>query len=206
MPEEALSVSTAPGWFGKLPHLGDFASRRLPEAFVQRWDRWLQRGLAAARSELGPRWLDVYLVAPVLRFWLAPGLLGEHGWAGLMMPSVDRVGRHFPLTIARPAPALGEALAARDWFGAADRTARQVLDVQFTIDDFEQALAALPPDDAQGADAATEALALRLRDGQDAGTPDSLWWCGDAAEGTEFRRFAGLPPESAFAALIGAAA
>ena len=85
-------AAVVPGWFGKLPSLGDFASRRLPDAFVQPWDRWLQRGMLAARAELGEqRWLDVYLVAPVLRFWLAPGLLGSEGWAGLMMPSVDRI-------------------------------------------------------------------------------------------------------------------
>ena len=69
---EATLNSAAPGWFGKLPHLGDFASRRLPPSFVRPWDRWLQRGLASARSELGERWLDLYLVAPILRFWLAP--------------------------------------------------------------------------------------------------------------------------------------
>lgn len=203
MSEEAVTLRAPPGWFGKLPSLGDFASRRLPPAFVQPWDRWLQRGLAAARAELGEaRWLDAYLVAPVLRFWLAPGVLGEHGWAGLMMPSIDRVGRHFPLTIARPVDALAQALAARDWVDALDRAARRVLDTAFTVDDFEEALTALAREDRPPAAAALAPLAARLLD---AGAPMSLWWCGTAGHDTSFRRFAGLPPKGSFAALLGAA-
>src|SRR6185295_13380063 len=101
----AVSMSEAavapPGWYGKLPNLGDFASRRLPPSFVDGWDAFLQRGLVAARDEWGPGWLDRYLVAPILRFWLGPGVLGDGAWAGLVMPSVDRVGRHFPLTVAQ---------------------------------------------------------------------------------------------------------
>ena len=27
-----------PGWYGKIPSLGDFASRRLPQSFVAAWD------------------------------------------------------------------------------------------------------------------------------------------------------------------------
>jgi type VI secretion system protein ImpM len=199
MSEAALNPHVAPGWFGKLPSLGDFASRRLPHAFVQPWDHWLQRGLSAARAELGERWLETYLVAPVLRFWLAPGVLGGLGWAGLLMPSIDRVGRHFPLTIARPVDSLAAALAARDWFNAIDAAARRALDVSYTVADFEDALSALPQD-ASERSAAVGALAARL-DGQ-AG-PASLWWCGDATEETQFRHFAGLPPQDAFAALIG---
>lgn len=197
MPQDA--VNPIPGWFGKLPTLGDFASRRLPERFVRPWDHWLQGSLLAARAELGDRWLDIYLVAPVLRFWIAPGVLDESGWTGLMMPCVDRVGRHFPLTIARPVASLAEALAARDWFGAVDRAARRVLDVNFAVDDFEGALVTLPRDAPKPA-AAADALAARLAG---VGGPLSLWWCGDPDEHTEFRRFAGLPPCNAFAALIG---
>jgi type VI secretion system protein ImpM len=202
MSEEAVTLQAPPGWYGKLPSLGDFASRRLPSTFVQAWDRWLQHGISAARAELGEaRWLDVYLVAPVLRFWLAPGVLGERGWAGLMMPSIDRVGRHFPLTIAWPVDSLAGALSARARIGALDRAARRVLDVAFTVDDFEQALAALACEQGVPADAAAAALATRLLDGH---APMSLWWCGDAGEATPFRRHAGLPPPGAFAALLGA--
>ena len=87
------------GWFGKMPAMGDFAQRRLPPEFVQGWDPWLQRGLAESRSRLGADWQELYLTFPVWRFVLPPGWFGSSGWCGILMPSVDRVGRHFPLTI-----------------------------------------------------------------------------------------------------------
>ena len=89
-------------WFGKLPFLGDFASRRLPESFIRPWDEWLQPGLAATRAATGDRWLDLYLTFPVWRFVMPAGLLGDANWIGVLLPSVDRVGRCFPLTICEP--------------------------------------------------------------------------------------------------------
>lgn len=91
-------------WFGKLPFLGDFASRRLPEAFIRPWDDWLQPGLAAARDATGDRWLDLYLTFPVWRFLVPAGLIGDANWIGVLLPSVDRVGRCFPLTICEAVP------------------------------------------------------------------------------------------------------
>ncbi len=203
MSEAAVNGVAVPGWFGKLPNVGDFASRRLPEGFVQGWDRWLQHGLASARGELGERWLAAYLVAPIRRFWLAPGLLGDSSWAGLLMPSVDRVGRHFPLTVAQPAQSLAAALAARDWYRALDAVARRVLDVDFTIDDLEHALASLAMPVGDAADASTRQLADRLLGNGD-GNASSLWWCDDADEPAQFLRFDAMPPASAFASMLGA--
>jgi type VI secretion system protein ImpM len=171
------AVTDLPGWFGKLPNLGDFASRRLPASFIGPWDAWLQAGLTAAREELGARWLDVYLVAPVRRFCVAPSVIDAQAWTGILMPSVDRVGRHFPLTIAQ---SIGRVDAV--WYAAVDAVARRVLDVNFSADDFEQALSGVPA--AQAAEA------------PDAG---SVWWCGDAIA---LLRFAGLPPAASFASLL----
>ena len=58
-----------PGWYGKLPGFGDFAGRRLDDAFVGDWDRWLQQGLTRLRQS-GDYWLDNYLSSPVWRFAL----------------------------------------------------------------------------------------------------------------------------------------
>jgi len=87
------------GWFGKMPAMGDFGQRRLPPEFVQAWDQWLQRGLSRSRAALGAEWQDLYLTFPVWRFVVPPGWFGSTGWCGILMPSVDRVGRHFPLTV-----------------------------------------------------------------------------------------------------------
>ena len=73
-----------PGWYGKLPSLGDFASRRLPVDFVKRWDAWLQDVVPTAREALGDGWLDTYLTMPIWRFTFLPGLMGASGWAGVV--------------------------------------------------------------------------------------------------------------------------
>ncbi|NML13621.1 type VI secretion system-associated protein TagF [Azohydromonas caseinilytica] len=186
---ETPATENLAGWYGKLPHLGDFASRRLPGSFIAGWDEWLRHGLASAREALGPRWLDGYLVAPIVRFWVAPGLLGASSWAGLLMPSVDRVGRHFPLTVAQPGPTLAQAQAAPGWFDALDAAARRVLDLDFTVDDFERALA----EAVQG-----RALPwLESAPAQPEGETGSVWWFSQ--DGAELRgRFEKLPPAAAF--------
>lgn len=92
------------GAFGKMPSLGDFFRVELPQGFVDPWDRWLQEGLVASRAALGPRWQDTYFSAPIWRFSLSPGLAGAAAVIGVIMMSVDRVGRQFPLTLASILP------------------------------------------------------------------------------------------------------
>ena len=60
------------GWFGKLPALGDFGSRRLPPPMLARCDAWLSTGLASSRARLGERWLELYLGAPLWRDGVLP--------------------------------------------------------------------------------------------------------------------------------------
>jgi len=207
MSEATVSASArsgVPGWFGKMPHVGDFVSRRLPDDFIRAWDDWLQSGMASARTELGAAWTARYLVAPVRRFWLAPGLLGATGWAGALMPSVDGVGRYFPLTIAAAVPdhALAAVLAASAWFRAIDAAGRKVLDVNFSADDLESELARVaplgfdPPTDPQAQQLAATWLA------PDRPRQISLWWCGDATRAVRFDCFGSLPPASAFGSLL----
>jgi type VI secretion system protein ImpM len=93
------------GFYGKLPSHGDFLRRRVSDAFVERWDAWLQASVAASRSALGERWLDVFLTSPAWRFVCAAGTCGPEPLIGLMVPSVDRVGRYFPFTLVSALPA-----------------------------------------------------------------------------------------------------
>jgi len=87
------------GAFGKIAALGDFFRLEVPGSFVTPWDDWLQRTILAARQALGGGWDDCYLSAPIWRFTLSAGLAGPNPALGVMMPSVDRVGRQFPLTL-----------------------------------------------------------------------------------------------------------
>ena len=152
-----------PGWHGKLPSLGDFASRRLDAAFVEAWDGWLAAGLLALREADPAGWLEAYLASPSWRFLLMPGVLpgepGRQAWAGVLMPSVDRVGRYFPFTLVQPlgdGPA-GTAQMAElwHWLGRLDELAGDALQEDWAVDRLEAELARMaPPPRAGGAAAA----------------------------------------------------
>lgn len=139
-------AAAAIGWFGKIPAIGDFVERRLPSSFREPWDRWLRDGLALGEQRAAQHWIDWYLTFPIWRFVAPPGVLGTHAWAGIMLPSVDRVGRRFPLTIALPIASVAAAggLAGlhqqlRDCCALAERA----LD-GLPLDEFDGALRRLP--------------------------------------------------------------
>lgn len=200
MPEPA-------GWFGKMPALGDFASRRLPDEWIAAWDAWLGAELTAAREALGDdAWLALYLVAPIRRFWLAPGLLTRDAWLGVLMPSVDSVGRHFPFTLAAPLPAgradLLDALANEAWLAEADALVRQVLDPAFDVAALEQAIAVLPAPhgERRGEEHGGMVLARALQARQS--RLRCAWWCEGASTPEDYLAADGLPRGAAFTALL----
>lgn len=125
------------GAFGKIPSLGDFFRFDMPQSFVGPWDRWLQETVSTARGALGHRWTDCYSSAPIWRFTLTAGLAGPQGAQGIVMPSVDRVGRLFPLTVAATLPAGRSAvqahLAAARTFDALELIALDALDDAMTV-------------------------------------------------------------------------
>ena len=88
-----------PVWlFGKLPAHGDFVARGLPAAAREELDHWLAASLADARDALGGSFERSYDRAPPWRF----AAEGVDGWtAGAMAPSVDGVGRRYPVLVAR---------------------------------------------------------------------------------------------------------
>jgi len=137
-----------PGWYGKLPALGDFATRRLPNEFVSQWDNWLQQCITASRLQLGEDWLDIYMTSPIWRFALLPGVCGEHAWAGVLMPSVDKVGRYFPLTLAVALDARADTIMAifmaDAWYTELEDVALSVLRLDGSLNDLEGNLIQYP--------------------------------------------------------------
>ena len=103
----ALPLDSCAGLFGKLPARGDFVRENLPRDFTDAWDAWWLRGLADTQLRPREEWCAAWLEAPVWRFLLPPGLCGRKGVLGLWLPSVDKAGRYYPLTIA--------AAASTDW-------------------------------------------------------------------------------------------
>ena len=139
-----------PGWYGKLASLGDFAQRRLPPQWLSACDAWLSSAMRSGREELGERWLEVYLTAPLLRFGWAPGVIDAQWWFGLLMPSCDSVGRYFPLLIAHPRTHAPEDRIALDhlelWYDHLEQAAMRTLnDTQGSLEALEAALQDAPP-------------------------------------------------------------
>jgi type VI secretion system ImpM family protein len=85
-----------PALFGKLPGHGDFISRGVPGELRAAIDLWLSDWLAAARAAKGESFIAAYEAA-------APWLLESAEATAVLMPSIDAVGRHFPL-LALTAP------------------------------------------------------------------------------------------------------
>lgn len=135
MPEVLLMAGF--GVFGKIPALGDFLRVGLSAEFVTAWDDWLQRALVTARADLGERWDECYLTAPIWRFTLPAGLAGNSVICGIMMASVDRVGRRYPLTLCAPVSATETALvhfANSDRFGRLEDIALTALEEELSRD------------------------------------------------------------------------
>lgn len=135
------------GFFGKLPSNGDFIERRVGGAFHDLWDNWLQQSMVESQRELGGRWLDCYLTSPMWRFFLCDGVAGPASYAGVLLPSVDRVGRYFPLTVVvelpGEIPALEFAQAAADWFIDIEHLCADALqNPEFELTTFDAAVAA----------------------------------------------------------------
>ena len=131
------------GLYGKLPSHGDFLRRRASDAFVSAWDSWLQDSVASSRAALGDRWLDVYLTSPAWRFAAGAGTCGPAPVIGLMAPSVDRVGRYFPLTLVAELPphanVIGAVTGASDFFERGERLVIETLAAEYIdFEDFDQ--------------------------------------------------------------------
>ena len=128
----ALVFGASPGFFGKLPAVGDFVSRRLPRNFLDPWDQWLQAAIASSREQLGDAWLDNYLTSPIWRFALAAEVAGPLPCSGIMMPSVDRAGRYFPFMLASFLPMNSNLFRiagnSQAWYEAAEAVALSVLE------------------------------------------------------------------------------
>lgn len=120
------------GFFGKLPAHGDFVERDLPQEFVVQWDQWLQTGIQGSQDVLGERWSELYQSAPPWHFAISKNVCGELGWTGVMAPSLDRVGRRFPVTLAAELPedalTLQLAVGADFWHGQMERLVIESID------------------------------------------------------------------------------
>lgn len=143
-----MTAAVAKGAFGKIPSHGDFIRLDLPGAFIRCWDDWLQNGMIAVRELAGARWDECYLSAPIWRFSLPPGMAGSHAASGVLMASVDRVGRQYPLTLAVTGLAGRTALrhfANASLFERLETIALDALDHDLDRDDLSREMSQISP-------------------------------------------------------------
>ena len=141
------------GLYGKLPTKRDFIAIGTPRELLNVWEPWMQGGLSASRHSLGDNWQQAFLTAPIWRFWLGADLCGTTV-LGAFMPSLDGVGRYFPLTLfaypgegaAIPPPELDPQEA---WFTEAEEYLLSTLEQDVTFDSAMRGLEqiARPSDD-----------------------------------------------------------
>lgn len=204
---DALASSRSPshdpaiaGFYGKIPARGDFVGAGLPARFVDPWHRWMQRMLSAARAALDDAWLPAWLEAPIWQFAFTSGVCGPDPAIGLWMPSVDRVGRHFPLAVAMLAPQGEAADLLRQqgpFLAAAERAGLDALERDIGPDEITAQLAAAAPHEP----GAVTVDPLHLPEN------GALWWTAGAPRvpATAVVTSA-LPDETAFVAMLDARA
>lgn len=135
--------------YGKLPSKRDFVAVRAPRAFLDPWEPWLQSAVSSSRDELGKDWQSAFLTAPIWRFWLGADICGR-SLIGAFMPSLDGVGRYFPLTVFASADD-GACIAPPEidmhegWFEAAETFLISVLDQKTTYEDISAGIDDLAP-------------------------------------------------------------
>jgi type VI secretion system protein ImpM len=143
-----MSAQFPPGFFGKLPCNGDFIQHNVAQEWLDVWDHWQQSCVFESRGALQGEWLDAYLSGPIWRFVLGEGACGSGAYAGIIVPSVDRVGRYFPLTLVRQLDAawnpLDVAVCWTAWFEALEQCACGALDQHdLRLEDFIAAIAGI---------------------------------------------------------------
>ncbi|POF29266.1 type VI secretion system-associated protein TagF [Roseibium marinum] len=152
------------GYFGKLPARADFVTGACPTGFLKLWEPFLIKGLAQSRLDLKDTWEEAYMTMPVWQFWMKPANGGkfEGAVAGAVMPSVDRVGRKFPLTVVAPVSSAGGngVRPAGDWYETVEAILLQTLREDADLGGFQEAVADL------------ELPVPALMDGTPDGTPD----------------------------------
>lgn len=133
------------GLFGKLPAKRDFIAANAPRRFLEVWEPWIQAGVATSKQLLGAKWADTYNRAPIWRYWLGADFCGE-ATIGAFMPSIDGVGRLFPLALfasdeALPPPELEPNDA---WCEAAETILLDALDPAMTLEAVTDRVVSMP--------------------------------------------------------------
>jgi type VI secretion system protein ImpM len=187
------------GFFGKLPTHGDFVSTGLGRKLQGALDTWLQSSLQAIQAEFGNQWERRFRSMPSWRFIVEQDLWGPATVAGVIVPSLDRVGRNFPLIVAAQLHGFSgdpRSLCLDDtWFIATEGLAETSARHDFDIDTFTTGLKRLRPPRPGQFDDGVEQSSLT--------PPGTLWWRMDPEDRRmKGFRVSGAPGPSDFLKLL----
>lgn len=88
------------GFYGKLPSNGDFLSRNLSHDITINIDEWFQISMTQLRHRL-PDWSYFFNASPSWFFMVPCNFFSSKAYTGYITPSIDRVGRCFPLIVLK---------------------------------------------------------------------------------------------------------
>lgn len=160
-------------WFGKIPAIGDFCGAAMPQAVEFELDGWISDCLRNCEQLFGQEWLQLYFNAPMSGFYWPPGVcksLGQNHAVGILMPSVDKAGRAYPLIVLQllepqPNPEQTEA-SLQQWLMKVHAICSQTLEDDWPPEALNQALSELPP-------LAQRAVQLEIKASE---TPQAQWF------------------------------
>ncbi|AYM84311.1 type VI secretion system-associated protein TagF [Agrobacterium radiobacter] len=198
-PAESAAESDRIGFFGKVPSHGDFISDGLERELIGTFDDWMRSGLHACADTFAGRWSEIFASSPPIRFIIESGIWGNSAYAGVLVPSADRVGRKYPLAIVaqlnnfRKHP---RTLYLDDtWFMAAEALAETSMTGDFDMSRFNASVKKLRPPKPREEDDTQEMVRNRV--------PTSLWWHIDPiSRRARGLKFDGKPKASDFLRLF----
>ena len=210
------------GYFGKLPVRGDFIQRNLPNEFISLWDNWLQTVISASQKTLNDNWLNTYLVSPIWRFFIT--LENGSQYTGIMLPSVDKVGRYFPFTIATQVKPEHKIISFvndnADWYYRAEEVALLGLEENINYEQLNQAIDNLSilekEDHGQSFERTSKAYHVSLNDStldiaisrlqsrinKTQTTNVSYWWNQQSDNEGDMICYLGMPDDNIYVAML----
>ena len=93
--------------FGKVPRMGDFVRVRAHAEPTASFENWIQEAMAYGEAKRGAAWPAIYQGGAIHAFVFRPPKKSKSASpasvvAGVFRPSLDAVGRRFPLVVAAP--------------------------------------------------------------------------------------------------------
>jgi type VI secretion system protein ImpM len=198
-PAETAAESDRIGFFGKVPSHGDFISDGLERELIGTFDDWMRSGLHACADLFSGRWSEIFTSSPPIRFIIESGIWGNCAYAGVLVPSADRVGRKYPLAIIAQLNSFRKhprTLYLDDtWFMAAEALAETSMTGDFDMSRFNTSVKKLRLPKPREEDDAPEMVRGRA--------PTSIWWRIDpVSRRARGLKFDGKPKASDFLRLF----